>query len=183
MKHEERNSEYYSWAGMITRCSNPKQASYKDYGGRGITVCDRWRRGDGERAGFECFLADMGPKPSPAHTLDRRENDGSYEPTNCRWATRSEQMLNRRPHKRPGAAGEGSSQAKLTWAAVREIRALKGQTSQVKIARQFGVSVRTVGFILARRTWDVPAVEQALERLALAMAEHEREPLTIEASR
>ena len=183
MKHEDRTAEWQSWSGMLTRCSNPKQASYKDYGGRGITVCARWRCGDGERTGFECFLADMGPKPSPAHTLDRRQNDGNYEPGNCRWATRSEQMLNRRPHKRPGAAGEGGSHAKLTWAAVREIRALKGQMSQDKIARRFGVSAGAVGLVLARRTWDVPAVEQALERLALAMAEHEREPLTIEASR
>jgi hypothetical protein len=107
----------------------------------------------------------MGSKPSPAHTLDRIENDGNYEPGNCRWATRSEQMLNRRRHKRPGATGEGSPQAKLTWAAVRKIRALKGQMSQDKIACRFGVSRRTVGLVLTRRKWDVPAVEQALDRL------------------
>src|SRR5580692_9472058 len=150
---------------MHTRCSNPKQASYKDYGGRGIAICDRWSRGDGERTGFECFLADMGPKPSPAHTLDRRENDGNYEPRNCRWATRSEQMLNRRAHKRPGATGDGSSQAKLTWAAVREIRSLKGQMSQDKLSRRFGVSRRAIGFVLTRRTWNVPPLEKALDRL------------------
>ena len=65
-------------------------------------------------------------------------------------------MLNRRRHKRPGAAGEGNPRAKLTWAAVREIRALKGQMSQDKIARQFGVSVSTVGLVLTGRTWAEP---------------------------
>jgi hypothetical protein len=74
---------------MLTRCRNPRNARYKDYGGRGITVCEAWRS-------FEAFLADMGRRPSPAHSLDRRENDGNYEPGNCRWATPEEQANNRR---------------------------------------------------------------------------------------
>ena len=67
MKHEDRTPEWHSWAGMLTRCTRTReQKSFKDYGGRGITVRDpRWRHGDGERTGFECFLADMGRKPSP----------------------------------------------------------------------------------------------------------------------
>ena len=161
MKHEDRTPEWHSWAGMRTRCTNPRQKSFKDYGGRGVTICSRWRS-------FAAFLKDMGPKPSPANTLDRVHNDGPYVWWNCRWSTWSEQMLNRRRHKRPAAAGEGNSQAKLTWAAVREIRALKGQMSQDKIACQFGVCRETIGHVLAGRKWAAPPVEQ------------EREPLTID---
>lgn len=80
---------YNSWQSMIRRCTNPRAADYDRYGGRGITVCQRWRD-------FSAFLDDMGVRP-PGHTLDRVDNDRGYEPSNCRWATTSEQNLNRRP--------------------------------------------------------------------------------------
>jgi hypothetical protein len=77
---------------MRTRCNNPKPADFKYYKGRGVKVCERWDH-------FENFFADMGPKPSARHTIDRINPDGDYEPLNCRWATWKEQRHNRRVRK------------------------------------------------------------------------------------
>lgn len=84
---------------MLERCRNPRHSAYPNYGGRGITVCERWRR-------FEKFFEDMGPRPSPLHSLDRINNDGNYEPFNVRWALPSEQGLNKRDTLRLPAFGE-----------------------------------------------------------------------------
>jgi len=88
----QRSPTHSSWHNMLDRCNNPNRSLYKNYGGRGIKVCDRWQ-GD---HGFENFLADMGERPL-GKSIDRYpNNDGNYESSNCRWATRKEQNLNRR---------------------------------------------------------------------------------------
>lgn len=92
MHGQSRTPEFRAWWDMRQRCLNPNVASYANYGGRGIRVCDRWND-------FSAFRADMGCRPSPAHSLDRIDNDGNYEPGNCRWATRSEQQRNKRAYR------------------------------------------------------------------------------------
>lgn len=82
--------EYEAYHGMIRRCYNSNHATYSDYGGRGITVCHRWRES------FLSFYEDMGERPSKNHSIDRIDNDGNYEPSNCRWATPKEQQYNTR---------------------------------------------------------------------------------------
>jgi hypothetical protein len=88
--NRDASSEYRAWCSMMSRCANPNATGYEYYGGRGIEVCKRWLIP-------ENFLADMGTKPSPTHSLDRINNNGNYEPRNCRWATPLEQTQNRRP--------------------------------------------------------------------------------------
>lgn len=101
-KSKKRPSEYQVWASMIQRCTNPNVDKYKDYGGRGITVCDRWRD-------FENFLADMGKRTSKKHSIDRIDVNGNYELGNCKWSTRTEQVRNIRIPKRNTSGHKGVS--------------------------------------------------------------------------
>ena len=109
--------ERKSWSMMLSRCRNPNSVQYNYYGGRGIKVCKRWLK-------FENFLTDMGRRPTPQHSLDRINNDGSYSPKNCRWATRQEQSHNR------------SDNHYLT---------LRGETlTMIEWARRYGMSIKTL---------------------------------------
>jgi hypothetical protein len=87
---EKSPEEYASWAAMITRCENPNVKEFMSHSGRGIKVCDRWKDS------FADFLADMGPRPSPQHSIDRINVNGNYEKSNCRWASTKEQAENKR---------------------------------------------------------------------------------------
>ena len=101
------SSEYKTWASIIQRCTNLNNPNYKNYGGRGITVCKHWMK-------FENFLADMGRRPSSKHTIERKDNEGPYSQENCTWATMLEQGNNKRSNHLITFKGE--TQTLSEWA-------------------------------------------------------------------
>ncbi len=103
----KRTAEYAAWADMRNRCSNPRHHAWCRYGARGIRVCERWDD-------FIVFLADMGLRPSSRHSIDRINNDGNYEPGNCRWATKKQQCQNRTSVVL--VTHEGKTQCVAAWA-------------------------------------------------------------------
>ena len=122
--------EYKIWTGMKGRCQNPKDGRFRDYGGRGVTVCQRWADS------FEMFFLDMGPRPSPNHSLDRIDVNGNYEAANCRWATRVEQQNNMR--RNLSLSFNGRSQTAAQWA--REI-GMNPATLTTRLRRGWSVGV------------------------------------------
>jgi hypothetical protein len=142
-KKVPHRTEYNVWRHMMRRCLNPSGNTYKYYGGRGITVCERWRT-------FANFFADMGERPDPKLTIERRDNNGNYEPGNCCWATRSEQVRNRRPYKTVNF-GQKHGNSKLTDDMVMEIR--KDLRPSRHVAVTFGVSATLVKDVRSGRQW------------------------------
>ena len=131
---KSRSIEYPSWHSMMHRCYNPKRNSFKNYGGRGILVCQRWHD-------LKNFIADMGERPSAKYSLDRIDNDKGYEPGNCRWAIRKEQARN-------------TTRSKLDLAKAREIRMLyqRGYT-QKELAKEFGIGQAMVSCVVRGEQW------------------------------
>lgn len=127
-EQRQGTSTYYIWAAMVQRCTNPNNADWPDYGGRGITVCERWRD-------FRNFLADMGEHPA-GMSIDRVDNNRGYEPGNCRWATGKQQARN-------------SRKVKLTEADVLWVRANPGKSLK-ELAEALGVGATTISRIRRR---------------------------------
>lgn len=138
------SSEYESWSAMHTRCSNPRQRSFKDYGAKGIVVCARWDN-------FENFLEDMGSKPTPKHTLERKDNNLGYSSENCKWATRRDQNRNT---------------SKTVWATIAEVR-----KPLVEWCEERGLSVGAVRQRIVRGATPELAIEAA------TLAKKKREPI------
>lgn len=140
----KQSKTYQTWLAMLQRCNNPNCSAYRHYGGRGIKVCKRWHS-------FKNFLRDMGERPHDL-TIERINNDGNYQPSNCCWATRREQRLNQRPRGPSLYHGAIHHKAKLTDISVRTILSRAGE-NQRKMAAEFGVTQATINFILRRRIW------------------------------
>ena len=123
--------EYRAYHAMKTRCLNDNAARFEGYGRRGIEICPRWLVGENGKTVFECFLADMGSKPTPKHTLDRKNNDEGYRPSNCRWATPFEQARNARSTRWVSIDGTRMSFAE----AVERFGAVSYRTARMRVHR------------------------------------------------
>lgn len=124
-KGDIKSAAYTAWVNMRERCSNPMSTSFKTHGARGITVCDSWSQS------FERFLSDMGERPSSKHSLDRYpNNDGNYEPGNCRWATSKEQNRNKRSNAY--ITHDGKTKTIAEWA---EISGVQRYTLKARIVK------------------------------------------------
>jgi hypothetical protein len=125
--------EYRSWQSMINRCENTRDRAWPSYGGRGIKVCPEWRES------FEVFLQHMGTRPGPRHSIERSNNDGNYEPSNCCWATKKTQARNRRSTKTVEFRGKHMSLAAACEEAGVNYDAAK---YRVNVGKPFNIEIR-----------------------------------------
>lgn len=139
-------SMYIVWRAMFWRCENASRRDFKNYGGRGIKVCQRWHS-------FDCFVADMGIRPSEKHSIDRIDVNGDYEPGNCRWATTTEQANNKRTSR--FLAFDGREMTVSQWA--REV-GIGNDTLRLRLAKGWSIE----------RALTVPAMRRGPNRIEVA---------------
>jgi len=132
-----KGPEYRVWRSMIKRCEQRKRPEYPRYGGRGVSVCQSWRKS------FDIFLTDMGRRPSAQHQIDRIDNDGNYEPSNCRWATQVQNMRN-------------STVTKMTPRTVVLLRCERERNGATyeELAKKFGIGRQQAWNIVNRKAWN-----------------------------
>lgn len=139
VKNNTKHNMYYSpeysiWNAMKQRCSNPNHVHYKRYGGRGICICDKWN---------ESFYEDMGPRPDPKMSIDRIDNDGNYEPSNCRWTTITEQNRNQTSNVIKNLDQANEIRTKYS----------SGNYTQKELGKFYNCSQPTINMIIQNKIW------------------------------